>query len=669
MDSARFKALLPALPSIAVHGTSPCARGIAAKLAAAGYPVNDREKPTYDVVVEALETDPLHARVEMDTAPDTPLEQACLRAIGERLGGVYVQVKGTCQLPHGVVLRIPNVEHLWEPVELALLEAFDRVSQRGQARARVIHRRDVWRLTLILVGAFLMMLLFMAGSSWAQGSSTIQVRDATTGAVVPNVGDDATDSVRTYISNVGHFICDSGCGSPPATADKTAFTFGTTNVTPIAYVVDDVATNTVSENTYGIARMTTNREALAYISNIPHFICDSGCGSAAAALMADATANPTIPQTAAFGMAYNGATWDRMRGSIASGLLVNVSNASLAVTGTFWQATQPVSGTFWATTAGAPSSTRLSDGAAFYDARSIRALTFAGDKVDATGSTVTVTDGAGALNVIVDSGAVTVSNSFLLDATYTGRTPAGTSPADAESNTNTALSRVGTYLFGYNGTTWDRLRATTANGLAVDVTRVTGSVTVTDGSGALNVIVDSGSLTANAGTNLNTSALNLETTQTTVAASLNVLDDWDETDRAKVNPIVGQAGVQGASGTVTALTQRMVLATDVALPAGTNALGVVSTKTALTFNAPTAATVGVGSAQALASNASRKSAVFVNTSNNTISCAVGATAVLNSGITLWPGGTWAMNEYSFGTGAVNCIASAASSNLAIQELQ
>lgn len=56
---------------------------------------------------------------------------------------------------------------------------------------------------------------------------------------------------------------------------------------------------------------------------------------------------------------------------------VTVANASIAVTGTFWQVTQPVSGTFWATTAGSPSSTRLSDGAAFYDARSIRALTSA----------------------------------------------------------------------------------------------------------------------------------------------------------------------------------------------------------------------------------------------------------------------------------------------------
>jgi len=42
--------------------------------------------------------------------------------------------------------------------------------------------------------------------------------------------------------------------------------------------------------------------------------------------------------------------------------------ATQPVSGTFWQATQPVSGTFWPTTAAAPLSGRLSDGAAFYDA-------------------------------------------------------------------------------------------------------------------------------------------------------------------------------------------------------------------------------------------------------------------------------------------------------------
>ena len=74
-------------------------------------------------------------------------------------------------------------------------------------------------------------------------------------------------------------------------------------------------------------------------------------------------------------------------------------------------------------------------------------------------------------------------------------------------------------------------------------------------------------------------AVTAQTPRTTLAsddpavASLSVMDDWDESDRAKVNPIAGQAGVQGGSGVVTALTQRTCLATDVALPAGTNLLG------------------------------------------------------------------------------------------------
>jgi hypothetical protein len=46
------------------------------------------------------------------------------------------------------------------------------------------------------------------------------------------------------------------------------------------------------------------------------------------------------------------------------------------------------------------------------------------------------------------------------------------------------------------------------------------------------------------------------------AASLAVIDDWDEADRAKVNPIAGQAGVAAGAGNVSATTQRMLLATD-----------------------------------------------------------------------------------------------------------
>jgi len=86
---------------------------------------------------------------------------------------------------------------------------------------------------------------------------------------------------------------------------------------------------------------------------------------------------------------------------------------------------------------------------------------------------------------------------------------------------------------------------------------------------------------------VSTASLPLPTGAATLAeqqlqtASLAVLDDWDESDRAKVNPIVGQAGVQGGAGAVTALTQRVAFATDAnvvqgAGVAGTPAGGVVS---------------------------------------------------------------------------------------------
>lgn len=44
--------------------------------------------------------------------------------------------------------------------------------------------------------------------------------------------------------------------------------------------------------------------------------------------------------------------------------------------------------------------------------------------------------------------------------------------------------------------------------------------------------------------------------------SLAIVDDWDESDRAKVNPIVGQAGVAAGAGVVSVTTQRTTLGSD-----------------------------------------------------------------------------------------------------------
>jgi hypothetical protein len=88
----------------------------------------------------------------------------------------------------------------------------------------------------------------------------------------------------------------------------------------------------------------------------------------------------------------------------------------------------------------------------------------------------------------------------------------------------------------------------------------------------------------------------------------------------------------------------------------------------LTAAAPAATSVGIASAQAVATNANRKGLILMNTSANTISLGIGQAAVLNSGITLNPlGGSFEMDQYSFSTGAVNAIASGAASNLSVQE--
>jgi hypothetical protein len=92
-----------------------------------------------------------------------------------------------------------------------------------------------------------------------------------------------------------------------------------------------------------------------------------------------------------------------------------------------------------------------------------------------------------------------------------------------------------------------------ANGLDVDVTRVQGTVTV-DGSGVTQP-VSAASLPLPSGAA--TSAK--QDDQTT---ALQIMDDWDESDRAKVNPIVGQAGIAAGAGAVGATVPRVTLASD-----------------------------------------------------------------------------------------------------------
>jgi hypothetical protein len=62
-----------------------------------------------------------------------------------------------------------------------------------------------------------------------------------------------------------------------------------------------------------------------------------------------------------------------------------------------------------------------------------------------------------------------------------------------------------------------------------------------------------------------------EATLNAVKTATEIIDDWDESDRAKVNPIVGQAGIDAGLGLVGSKTTRVCLALD--FPANTVTIG------------------------------------------------------------------------------------------------
>jgi hypothetical protein len=102
-----------------------------------------------------------------------------------------------------------------------------------------------------------------------------------------------------------------------------------------------------------------------------------------------------------------------------------------------------------------------------------------------------------------------------------------------------------------------------------DIELMDGSVEVATTLGILGrfqMLVWNGTGSAPAATGaaaVSTSTLRVvKATDSAVVLSLQIIDDWDESDRAKVNPIAGQAGIAAGSGAVDVLTPRVILATD-----------------------------------------------------------------------------------------------------------
>jgi hypothetical protein len=124
----------------------------------------------------------------------------------------------------------------------------------------------------------------------------------------------------------------------------------------------------------------------------------------AATLDADAIVNQTTTSVHGMCYMYNGASWDRCRGATATGLLVNISNATLAVT----QSGAWSTGRTWTLASGTDSVAAVQSGT--WNIGTVTSIT----------NPVTVTDGAGAMNVIVDSGTLTAVTSITNTVTVQG---------------------------------------------------------------------------------------------------------------------------------------------------------------------------------------------------------------------------------------------------------
>lgn len=209
-----------------------------------------------------------------------------------------------------------------------------------------------------------------------------------------------------------HMVCDSGCGSPPASADNSAFSFGTTNVSPLAFVVDDVSTNTVTENSFGAPRMSGSR--IIYVDL-------SKTAANATAVKVDGSASPQ------------------------------------PVTGTFFQATQPVSGTFFQATqpvsiAATVTTTALTDTQLRASAVPVTANAGTNLNTSALATQATLSTINGKITA-VDTGAVVVTT---LPAIPTGANTIGAISntaftANAGTNLNTSLLSTESTLSSLNG--------------------------------------------------------------------------------------------------------------------------------------------------------------------------------------------------------------------------
>jgi hypothetical protein len=125
---------------------------------------------------------------------------------------------------------------------------------------------------------------------------TVTVTDGS--GALNTIIDSGTVTVTQATGTNLHMVCDSGCSSSSGFADNGAFTFGTTAINPIGGVFDDTSSNTATENSAAIARITQNKALHMNLRNAS----GTEIGTASNAVRTDpigTTAQPVTQTTAA----------------------------------------------------------------------------------------------------------------------------------------------------------------------------------------------------------------------------------------------------------------------------------------------------------------------------------------------------------------------------------
>ena len=295
------------------------------------------------------------------------------------------------------------------------------------------------------------------------------------------------------------------------------------------------------------------------------------------------------------------------------------------------------------------------------------AVATAGSAVPATGLMAYGSDGTNARAIKTDATGI-VSVSFTSGSvTADTELPAAAAVADAFANPTT--TNIMSMSMGWNGTTWDRLKSDTANGLDVDVTRVSGTVTVDSELPAADALADT--------------TANPTTTSVGALALLYNGATWDRMRGDSTNgldvDVTRVSGTVTISGTVTANAGTGFPAVATAgsahittglqgmLSDGTNAVRVRGTTTGATWvtGEPiatlTQVTISVGATATLilADNASRKGFIICNQGSTqdiyfgNASVVSGASAIANGGLRISKnGGALTSTQMSGYTGPV-----------------